>query len=464
MSVDLVIKDAQIVSSRAVQPGSVAVKDGKIVLLGDNSYMPEAEQVVEADGKYLMPGAIDLHIHFRDPGLTYKEDFSTGSQAAAAGGVTTIFDMPNNEPMMLTVEAFEAKRKMAEEKSLVNFAFYTYLADGMQDTIEPLIEAGIAGVKWDMDARTSEYPQGYGTWEGYKQAENDTALEIFRIVAKHGYNIGVHAEDMRLMDVLREDLKAAGRTDYKAHMDSRPDFVEVSGMERAFRLGEITGVHVHIHHLSSKAGLELLKERRAQGKSVSAEAGPTWFLFSADDYEEMGALIRVTPAVKEKHDAEALWEGLRDGSIECYATDHAPHSYEEKMERTWVDALPGTTGVETSIPLMLDKINKGELTLERLVEMACEVPAQLYGLYPRKGTITVGADADLLLLDMDAKWTITNENIHSKNHITPFHGWEVQGTPELVFVNGRLVARNREIVAEKPLGVLVNPKQDWQVR
>jgi dihydroorotase (multifunctional complex type) len=436
------------------------VDEGVIVAIGRAEHMPPADQVMDAEGRHLIPGAIDLHVHFRDPGLTYKEDFSTGSMAAAAGGVTTVYDMPNSDPKTLSVETLEEKCRIAAEKSFVNYAFYTYLADGMQAVIEPLIRAGLAGVKWDMDAVPDEYPRGYGSYKGYEVAENDAALEIFRLVARHGYNVGVHAEDMALVRQLREDLQAAGRTDMRAHMDSRPDFVEVSGMERAFRLGAITGCHVHIHHLSSRAGLELLKQRRAAGQSVSAEAGPTWMFFSADDYERLGALIRVTPAVKEKHDAAALWAGLRDGAIDCYATDHAPHSLEEK-QRGWTQSLPGTIGVETSLPLLLDKVNQGELTLERLVAVACENPALIYKTYPRKGALRVGADADLVLLDMDTRWTIRNEEVHSKNHFTPFDGWEVQGQPARVWVRGHLVAEERQIVGEPGHGVLVNPKQAW---
>ncbi len=460
MTVDLIIKNAQIVSPRGVQPGSVAVKDGVIAAIGQFEFLPEAAQIVDADGQFLIPGGIDLHVHFRDPGLTYKEDFSTGSMAAAAGGVTTVFDMPNCEPKTLSVETFEAKRQIAAEKCYINYGLYTYLADGMQDHIEPLIDAGLAGVKWDMDAVPEEYPQGYGSYRGYEVAENDAALVIARICAGHGYNIGVHAEDMAMVRQLRKELQEQGRTDFRAHMESRPDYVEVSAMERAFRIGDITGCHIHIHHLSSAAGLALLKQRRTAGSAVSAEAGPTWMFFSADDYEKFGALIRVTPPVKEKHDAEALWEGLVDGSIECYATDHAPHSLEEK-QRNWWQALPGTIGVETSIPLLLDKVNKGEMTIERLVEVSSENPARIYSLFPRKGTISVGADADLVLIDMERTWTIKNDEVHSKNHFTPFDGWKVKGMPGMVWVNGHLVAKNRVIVGQPGHGFLVNPKRDW---
>jgi dihydroorotase (multifunctional complex type) len=462
MSVDFLIKDAKIVSPRAIIPGTVAVKGGKIAAIYTNDdFLPEANQIFEASGKYLIPGAIDLHVHFREPGLVYKEDFTTGSQAAAAGGVTTVYDMPNNEPVTITVEAFNNKCAIAAEKSYVNYAFYTYLAQGMEKNIEALIEAGIGGVKWDHDSGKMISPKGYGSWEVYELADNGDALAMFRIIARHDLVIGVHAEDMEIVKRLKRELQEAGRTDFRAHLDSRPDFVEVMGMERAMRLAEISGCRIHIHHISSRAGLQLLKERRDKGLNITCEAAPPWMFFSADDYDRMGGLIKVDPAVKEKFDADALWEGLCDGSVDCYATDHAPHSREEKIGTNWADCLPGAIGVETSIPLLLDRVNKSEITIERVVEVACENPARIQRIYPRKGTISVGADADLVLLDMEKKWTIRNEEVHSKTKVTAFDGWEVQGMPELVFVNGNLVSKNRKIVGQPGIGKLVNPKQAW---
>lgn len=462
MSVDLLIKNATIVNSQGSTKGSVAIKDGKIVgIINDDTLLPESAEVIDAKGKYLIPGAIDLHVHFRDPGLIYKEDFSTGSQAAAAGGVTTVYDMPNVEPVLITIDAFNKKLAIAQEKSYINYGFYTYLAQGMEENTRALIDAGIGAIKWDMDSGRLIYPTGYGSLENYELADNGDVMHIMQIAAEHDYVVGVHAEDMQLVRELRADLKKAGRTDFRAHLDSRPDFVEVAGMERAMRIAEITGCRIHIHHLSSKAGLELLKERRSKGLDITCEAGPPWMFFSADDYDRMGGLIRVTPAVKEKYDSEALWQGMVDGSVDCYATDHAPHSREEKLERNWYDCLPGTIGVETSIPLLLDKVNKGELTIERVVEAACENPARIFRIYPRKGVIGVGADADMVLLDMERKWTIKSEDMHSKTGITAFDGWEVQGMPEMVWVNGHLVSKERQIVGKPGLGNLVNPKKAW---
>jgi dihydroorotase-like cyclic amidohydrolase len=174
----------------------------------------------------------------------------------------------------------------------------------------------------------------------------------------------------------------------------------------------------------------------------------------------MGSRIKTHPAVKDREDAEALWQGLRDGTIDCLATDHAPHSYEEKFERSWHNASPGADGVETSMALMLNKVNAGELSLERYVAFACENPARIYGLFPRKGTIQIGSDADLVLLDMDLVWSITDEGLYSKNHITPFHGWTIKGRAVLTIVNGKVVMRDGEITGS-PAGKLVNPKQTW---
>lgn len=454
MAVDLVIKNAKLVSPHATTRGSLAVDNGKIVAIGHDDLMPSAKDVVDAQDRYVIPGALDLHVHFRDPGLTYKEDFSTGSMAAAMGGVTTIFDMPNTQPPVLDVESFNVKRAIAEEKSFVNFGIYAYLLDGNQNDIDPLVEAGVAGFKWDMSAADWELPDGYSV------PDNSAALLAFRRIAANGYNVGVHAEDMSIVEQLIAELKEAGRTDYHAHVESRPDFVEVSALERAMLLAEITGCHLHVHHLSSKRGLDLIRRRRFEGLSITCEVGPHWFLFNANDYDEMGALIKTYPAIKEDYDAAALWQGLQNGYIDCLATDHAPHSYEEKFERTWHTCSPGANGVETSMPLMLDKVNKGELTIERYVEMACAAPARIYGLYPRKGALLVGADADLVILDMDRTWTITNEEMNSKNHITPFHGWEIQGKPAMTFVNGKVIMRDDRIVG-KPCGKMVNPQQSW---
>ncbi len=456
MAVDLLVKNARIVDSRSIYDSCIAIHKGVIVGIGTEENLPGGKKVVDAEGNYVIPGGIDVHVHFRDPGLTYKEDFATGSMAAAAGGITTIYDMPNVQPPTLNVENFRIKKKIAEEKSLVNYGIYAYLVNNLQD-IEPLIEAGIGGFKWDLSTFDWELP------EGYYLPDNNLALDIFRTIAKHDYVIAVHAEDMEIVDNLTENFRKSGRDtkDFYTHVEARPDIVEELAIHRSFALSELSGAHVHITHLTSKRSLELIKRRRSEGVRVTTDVGPAWFLFSADDYEKYGGAIRVIPAIKYKEDSKALWEGLRDGDIEVYATDHAPHSHEEKFERSWWDTMPGTIGVQTSMPLMLDKINRGELTLERYVEFAAEKPAQIYGIYPRKGKIAVGSDADIVILDMDKEWTITHEEMMSKTKYTPYNGWKIKGKPWMTIVMGSVVMEGGKIVGEPGVGKLVNPKQNW---
>ena len=227
------------------------------------------------------------------------------------------------------------------------------------------------------------------------------AADIFREIAKHGYVVTVHAEDMELVKNYTEHLKETGRDqkDFLAHVEARPDIVELSALHRTFVLSEVSGCKVHITHLTSRRGLELIKEYQRRGIPVTSDVGPSWFTFCAEDYEKYGGGIRVIPAIRYQNDTDALWEGLACGDIEVMATDHAPHSNEEKFERSWWDTLPGTIGVQTSLPILLDRANKGEITLNRIVDCYASQPARIFGLYPRKGLIAPGADADITIFN-----------------------------------------------------------------
>ena len=436
--------------------GCVYVKEKKISKISDGWDGSDAEKVIDAGGKYVLPGGVDVHVHFRDPGLTYKEDFTTGSMAAAAGGITTVFDMPNVQPPTLNVENFDIKKRIAEEKSYVNYGIYAYLVNNL-DQIDGLIQAGVCGFKWDLSTFDWELP------EGYYLPDNNEAADIFRAIAKQDYVVTVHAEDMELVKNYTEHLKEEGRDekDFYAHVEARPDIVELSALYRTFVLSEVSGCRVHITHLTSKRGMELIKEYQRKGIPVTSDVGPAWFTFSAEDYEKYGGGIRVIPAIRYRKDSDALWRGLADGDIEVLATDHAPHSNEEKFERTWWDTLPGTIGVQTSLPILLDRVNKGEMTIQRVVECMAANPAKIFGLYPRKGCIQPGADADLTIVDMDMEWEVTHEEMYSKTKYTPYDGFHLRGKPVMTVVMGAVVMEDGKIVGEPGCGAMVNPKKDW---
>ena len=455
MIYDLIVKNAKIVSPDSITDGCVFVKDGKIAAVGESAEGVEAQKIVDAGGKYVLPGGVDVHVHFRDPGLTYKEDFSTGSMAAAAGGITTVFDMPNVQPPTLSVENFQIKKKIAEEKSYVNYGIYAYLVNNL-DQIDGLIDAGVCGFKWDLSTFDWELP------EGYYLPDNNEAADIFRAIAKHDYVVTVHAEDMELVKNYTEHLKEEGRDekDFYSHVEARPDIVELSALYRTFVLSEVSGCRVHITHLTSKRGLELIKEFQRKGTPVTSDVGPAWFTFSAEDYEKFGGGIRVIPAIRYRKDSDALWKGLASGDIEVLATDHAPHSNDEKFNRTWWDTLPGTIGVQTSLPILLDRVNKGEITINRVVDCMAAQPSKIFGLYPRKGCIQPGADADLTIVDMEKEWTVTHEEMYSKTKYTPYDGFQLKGKPVMTIVMGSIVMEDGKIVGKPGHGRKVNPKQE----
>ena len=207
--------------------------------------------------------------------------------------------------------------------------------------------------------------------------------------------------------------------------------------------------------------MELIKEFQRKGTPVTSDVGPAWFTFSAEDYEKFGGGIRVIPAIRYRKDSDALWKGLASGDIEVLATDHAPHSNDEKFNRTWWDTLPGTIGVQTSLPILLDRVNKGEITINRVVDCMAAQPSKIFGLYPRKGCIQPGADADLTIVDMEKEWTVTHEEMYSKTKYTPYDGFQLKGKPVMTIVMGSIVMEDGKIVGKPGHGRMVNPKQEW---
>ena len=455
---DMLIKNAEIAGPDGIRRGYLAVKDGKIAERGIDPQDISAKRVIDAEGKVVMPGGIDDHVHFRDPGedLTYKEDASTGSMAAAAGGITTIFDMPNVHPSCLNVKNFLYKKSIYEKKCFVNYGLYAFLVDN-EDEIDPLMDAGVAGFKWDMGTPDGVLP------DHHRMPTNAEAASIFKKIAARDYCVTVHAEDMSLVSYYTNLMKASGRDnkDFLAHEQARPDIVEVSAILRTLVLSDLSGCRVNITHLSSKRGLEVIKEAKARGMKVTTEVGPSWYTFSTEDYPKYGGVIRVVPAIRYPEDRDALWQGLVDGSIDMVGTDHAPHSYEEKYNKSWWDTLPGTIGVQTSLPLILDRCNKGEISLERVTEVMSVNPAKVWGLYPRKGCLDIGSDADITIVDMNLEWTVTNEEMYSKTKFTPFNGFHLKGKPVMTIVMGQVAMENGKITGKPGVGKMVNPRKDW---
>lgn len=438
MKADLVITGATIVTDRQQFRGAIAIKDGVILAIGADDAMPEALERLDASGKYLLPGAIDAHVHFREPGYTHKETWETGTASAAMGGVTCVFEMPNTKPPTGTVEALNMKLEAAERQAHVDFGIYGLLGESNLDQLEALIEGGVAAFKCFMG----------NTFANLPSPPTGAMLEGFEIVAKHGYRIALHAETASIMARRELKLKEVGRCDPLAHLAARPPVVAVEAVSRAAILAEWTGARIHILHVSSGDELRPLREAKLRGVDITAETCPHYLLLDEHAYRDKGSLIRVNPPVREKTHQEQLWQGVRDRTIDMIATDHAPHSTPEKHKDDIWTADCGFTGVETQMPLMLSQVAAGRLSLNDYVRMTSLAPAMAFGLFPYKGSLTPGADADIVIIDMDREGTVDSAHLKSKGPSTPFHGHSVKGLPIHTLVRGRFVMKNRELVPE----------------
>ena len=432
-NVDLVIHGGIIVSPDAEYRASIAVKDGRIHAIGAREAMPAANEILDASGMHILPGAIDVHVHFRDPGYPHKEDFGSGTAAAAFGSVTTVFDMPNTVPTIATAEALAAKHRIASEKAYVDYGLYAVLGEESIDHIPELIEGGIIGFKCYMGNTFGRIPS----------PTTGAMLEAFEIVAPTGKRISLHAETNSIMERREARLRAAGRTEPLAHLASRPAVVAVEAVARAAILAEWTGARIHVLHISSAAELRPLAEAKARGVEITGETCPHYLLLSETDYEKSGGVVRVNPPVRETPNQQPLWDALMDGTIDMVATDHAPHTPEEKTRNDIWTVDCGFPGVETQMPLMLTEVNRGRATIKDYVRWSAENPAKTWGLYPRKGTLTVGSDADIAIVDMKRPWMIDDAKIQSRSKISPWQGWQATALPIHTIVRGRFVMKDR---------------------
>jgi dihydroorotase len=444
MGGDLAITGGTIVTPRVSFAGSVVISDGKITSVTTATDGIEADEVIDATGLHVLPGIIDTHVHFREPGLTYKEDFTTGSTAAIMGGVTTVADMPNTIPPTATVEAFKTKRSLGEEKSLVDFTIIAVILQDSLDQIEDLAMEGVAGYKIFMGP----------TVGGLLPPDDGAMIDALTIVAKTGKRCAFHAESHEIIHHFEEKFKAEGRNDPYVHVDSRPVASSVEAVSRAGIFAGATGARIHIMHESSNEVCEVVRRLRTEGVDITVETGPHYLLFTAEDMEEKGIVLKINDPIRYRKDSDRLWDHLKAGTINIIATDHSPHLPEEKFKDDVWEAIPGFPGVETSVRLMLNEVNSGRMTLNEYVGWGSENPARVWSLYPNKGSLDPGTDGDITVVDMKKKGVIRAEDLHSKKPYTPYEGMETVGMPVHTIVRGHVQMRDGELVGE-PIGQYV---------
>lgn len=446
---DLEIVNATIVTSTQRFVGSISIADGKIAAISEFP-LRNAKQYIDAKDLVLIPGMVDQHVHFMDPGETDREDFIHGSMAAASAGVTTVIEHTHAYPVR-RVKTFREKMEHVSKRSLVNFGFTAHVFPEDLGNLKDLWECG-----------ASLFKIFTCTTHGIPTMNNDQLFRAFEEIASFNGSALVHCEDDAITEGNETRLKAACRCDHGIISEWRSETAEEVAVANVALMARLTGVQATIAHVSHPLVVELIKRERAEGAKLFGEICPQYIFLDDQKVEEKGPFGKFTPPARGANQREKLLEMVNGGDLHILSTDHAPSTVEQKLAGTIWECNFGLPGVETTLPMMLNLVNQGAISLERVIELYSEMPAKVLGLYPRKGCIMVGADADLVLLDMKHKWTIKNENIISKSGWSPYDGTEVTGKPLYTLVNGNVVYENGKIVAEPGIGKPVSRLQNYQ--
>jgi allantoinase len=449
MSFDLVVRNATVVTARGRFPADLGIADGVFTAIDSPGTLTAGEgEVYDATGLFVMPGVIDGHVHFRQPGLEYKEDFMTGSRAAVHGGVTTVCDMPNTIPPTSTAERFAQKKKLAEDAVYCDIGLYGLIGQENSADLVPLIESGVIAFKCFLGETVGKIPP----------PGDGVLVDALRVIAPENVRVCFHAEnDAILQHGIRREQQA-GRTDHLAHVDSRPIICELEAIQRVGLFAKETGAKVHISHLSSVDGLRLIEHWRREGVDMTTETAAHYCFLVAEQMETLGARLRMNPPVRYSGHGEGLLEGLLTGSVNAIATDHSPHVKDEKLKDNAWEAISGFAGVEISLRLFLTyAVNSGRMSLEQLARATSEGPARIWGLYPRKGAVQLGSDADLTVVDASVEGVIDEDQLHGKNNVTPFNGQKTTGAAVATIVRGEIVMRDGELTGVQH-GRVVRPE------
>ena len=442
LSVDLVLKDLKAYVDTAVTECCLAIKNGEIFKIGKETRMPKAEATMSLKGLLVLPGLIDVHVHLRDEGKSHKEDFQSGTAAAAAGGITTVLDMPNNLPVTMSPEALKNRMKTAQEKILVNVGFYSEFPGNLRE-ISEIIDEGAIAFKLFM-----------GEQLGGLNVENDNAIkEAFQIV-ENKVPVAVHAEDKKFLKNSERELKNKRRGGIEAFLEKHSEEAEFEAVKRIIAVVKETGARVHFCHVSTEKSLKAVNDAKKAGLPITCEAVPHHLFLSLDDLKRIGALALTVPPIREKGHINALWNGLKSGVIDIIASDHAPHAVEEKRADEIWNVKVGIPGLETTLPLLLTEVNRGNLGIANIVRLMAENPAKIFGL-KKRGSIKEGNKADLVAVDLRQEYRIDASKFYSKAKYSPFDGKLVKGRPVKTFVGGQLVMDDGGIVAKKGCGEII---------
>jgi dihydroorotase len=428
---DLFIKNGNLVIGNTLEKLNIGITNGKITLLSSTTNY-KADKVIDAKNLTILPGVIDSQVHFREPGSEHKDNMNTGSMGAALGGVTSIFEMPNTYPPTATVELLNDKLELAKNRMWVNYAFFAGATSQNISSLPDLEKVpGCCGVKIFMGSST-----------GNLLVPDDETL--INVLKSRNYRVAVHAEDEPRLIERKILIK---ENDVHYHPIWRDELTALNATKRVIRGANASKLPVHILHITTEEEIEYIKNNK---EYISVEVTPQHLtLYAPECYDDLGTFAQMNPPIREKRHLKGLWRGINEGVVDVIGSDHAPHTIEEK-NKPYPESPSGMPGVQTLLPVMLNHVNEGNISLFKLCELISTNPAKLYKAYD-KGEIKLNNDADLTIIDLNKEIKITNEIMVNKSGWTPFNNKLVKGWPIMTIINGDIVMRDGELLG-KPKG------------
>ncbi len=440
MNYDLAIVDGRVVTPEGIVGSNIGIRSGRIAAISQDAIT--ASEVIDARDRVVLPGAVDSHVHFNEPGRTHWEGWGPGSRAAAAGGVTTVVEMPlNSIPSTTTVDALNAKVAAAQAQSVIDFALWGGLVANNLEHLPGLARSGVIGFKAFMcESGTKEFAF----------VDDGILHEGLARLAELGQFLAVHAESNWITRRLTEQLRGAHRRDRRAWGESRPPTAELEAIQRVLFLAGRTGCRLHIVHMSLPEGTEMIQAAKDAGQRVTVETCAHYLTLTDDDLVRLGPVAKCAPPLRDGKTQDGLWRNVLGGSIDCITSDHSPCPTEDKTkgDDDIFEAWGGIAGVQTLVPLMLTEgVHRRGMALEQFATLLSFNPAKIAGMWPQKGAIQIGADADLLIVDMEREWTVERDWLQSRHSHSPFLGWRMRGWLDRVLRRGQTVAHHGEVTA-----------------
>lgn len=453
------IKNARIIESEQLKTVTIYVEKGKIkdIVPEDKALLP-IEREIDVKGNIVFPGFIDPHVHFDDPGFTEREDFETGTRSAAAGGITTIIDMPcTSIPPVTSGPNFDYKLNIVKAKAYVDFAFWGGVTPEQVESgeykksLKELKNRGIVGVKFYTISGMELYPR----------MSVPNMDKVFRLMKELNLVCAIHAEDYHLVDYYSHLMQEMGREDPESWSEGRTYEAEPEAIWSVVGITEKVGNKLHIVHLSTKEGLNIIRWAKSHGVDITTETCPQYLVFTTEDFKKLGSVLKIAPPLRKEEDKKELWKGLKDGSIDFICTDHAAGKYPEEKSSAdiWKNyaGIPGTQLVAPSV--FCYGYHEGRLSLAEIQKLMSENAAKRYGIYPKKGTIQIGSDADFSVVDLDKEWTVEPLKLESKGKYSPLAGEKLKGKIYMTIIRGEIIYREDEgIIGKRGYGQFVKNK------